>query len=217
MHECRPLSVKVWSEYALFTQPEMKVERVSYPVMTPSAARGILEAIFWKPEFEWRVQEIHVFKPIQFFSVLRNEVAKVASESIKGKLDSDFCADDPDNRTQRHSLVLRDVAYAIVADIRLRTHATDDVAKYRDMFRRRVQRGQCFQRPYMGCREFAAFFSPVSAQDKPIPLNYEVGNMLFDIRYAGGAKGTNIPIFFRPEVSGGVLRVPQHMYEQRGR
>lgn len=206
-----PMTVRVWSDYALFTQPEMKVERVSYPIMTPSAARGILEAIFWKPEFDWRVQEIHVLKPIQFFSILRNEVAKVASGSPKSS--GGFYADDPLNRTQRHSLVLRDVAYLIVADIHLRAHATDDVAKYRDMFRRRVQRGQCFQRPYMGCREFAAHFAPAREEDEAIALDYEVGTMLFDLRYGKTDKSVNIPIFFRAEVCQGVLQVPSGLYE----
>ena len=211
MSEYAPLKVKVWSEYGLFTQPEMKVERVSYPVMTPSAARGILEAIFWKPEIEWRVREIHILKPIQFHSVLRNEVTKVASESIKGKLDSQFFADEM--RTQRHSLILRNVAYVIVADVHLREHATETVAKYRDMFRRRIEKGQCFQRPYMGCREFAAFFSPVAAQDIPMPINYNVGTMLFDMRYPKDPAAPAIPIFFDCQVNGGVAKVPQDLYQ----
>ncbi len=210
MSEYAPLRVKVWSEYGLFTQPEMKVERVSYPVMTPSAARGVLEAIFWKPEMEWRIREIQILKPIQFHSVLRNEVTQVATDAIKGKLDSQFFADEM--RTQRHSLVLRDVAYVIVAEPRLREHATETIAKYRDMFRRRVEKGQCFHRPYMGCREFAAFFAPATVQDVPLPIHYHVGTMLFDMRYPKDSGTPAIPVFFDCHAEGGVVKIPPDLY-----
>lgn len=206
-----PLRVKVWGDYALFTQPEMKVERMSYPVMTPSAARGILEAIFWKPEIWWEVKQIQVLKPIRYHSILRNEVTKVIAETIKGKHYSDYFADE--DRTQRHSLVLRDVAYIITANIRLKDHATDDVAKYRDIFRRRVQRGQCFHRPYLGCREFAASFGEPNPDDQPISVNHEIGTMLFDIQYAKSEKQTHIPVFFQANLKNGILHVPSDLYE----
>src|SRR5437773_1934793 len=114
-----PLEVKVWGDYACFTRPEMKVERVSYTVMTPSAARGVLEAIFWKPEFSWRVREIEVLKPIRYFSILRNEVQRRAS----GRSAEPFYADE--DRTQRHTLGLRDVAYVIRADVAVRAHCSE--------------------------------------------------------------------------------------------
>src|SRR5947207_14467904 len=140
-----PVEVCVWGKVACFTRPEMKVERVSYPVMTPSAARGILEAVFWKPEFRWRVQEIWVLKRIRYTSILRNEVNSRQSErsarswqAVGGGYDA--AAD----RAQRHTLGLRDVAYIIAAQIQLRTHADADPAKYRDQFRRRVRDGRCF-------------------------------------------------------------------------
>ena len=126
-----PLEVKVWGDFACFTRPEMKVERVSYPVMTPSAARGVLEAIFWKPEFSWRIREIQVLQPIRYFSILRNEVNNVASQrSAQGwrKDGGGYFADE--DRAQRHTLALRDVAYVIRADMALKSHANADPAKY---------------------------------------------------------------------------------------
>src|SRR5262245_42567627 len=132
------LEVKVWGELACFTRPEMKSERVSYPVMTPSAARGVLEAIFWKPEFRWQVREICVLKDIRHFSILRNEVNNKAVVSTARKWANSgggyFAEED---RAQRHTLALRDVAYLIRADVVLALHADADVAKYRDQFRRR--------------------------------------------------------------------------------
>jgi CRISPR-associated protein Cas5d len=157
-----PLRVKVWGEYACFTRPEMKVERVSYPVMTPSAARGVLEAIFWKPEFQWRIREIHVLKPLRHIALLRNEVDRRIP--VRGA--QPFFADE--SRAQRHTLALRDVAYIIVADIVLQPHADKDIAAYRDQFQRRVERGQCYRQPYLGCREFAAHFAPPSEYDHAI-------------------------------------------------
>ncbi len=184
-----PLQVKVWGDFACFTRPDMKVERVSYPVMTPSAARGMLEAIFWKPEFAWRVREIHVLNPIRHFSILRNEVNKVAT--VKKSGEGDFYADDSKNREQRHTLALRDVASIIHADIQLRDHATADVAKYRDQFRRRVKHGKCFARPYLGCREFSARFAePDGSESVREDLSDDLGLMLFDQIYREDEGGT---------------------------
>jgi len=208
-----PLEVKVWGDFACFTRPENKVERVSYPVMTPSAARGVLEAIFWKPEFEWRVREIRVLKPIRYFSILRNEIN--TKQSYRSAMSwatngGGYFADE--DRAQRHTLALRDVAYVISADILLRPHADADVAKYRDQFRRRVQRGQCMHRPYLGCREFGADFAEPAESDNPIEVSEDLGLMLGDIRY--GANGQNVPVFFDAKLQQGVLRVPDSIYEE---
>lgn len=204
-----PLEVKVWGDYACFTRPEMKVERVSYTVMTPSAARGILEAILWKPEFSWRVREIAVLKPIRTFSILRNEVQRKASP----RSDLPFYIED--DRTQRHTLGLRDVAYLIRADVVLRPGCRDDPAKYRDQFRRRVQRGECFHRPSLGCREFAADFGPPAPDDLPIsePEAIDLGLTLFDLKYCG-EEGPHEPRFFHARLERGVLRVPQELYAE---
>lgn len=159
MAQQQPLEIKVWGDLACFTRPEMKVERVSYPVITPSAARGVLESIFWKPEFTWVVRELWVLQPIQYLSIVRNEIKTRQSDRTARGWAADgvgnFSA--ADDRTQRHTLALRDVGYVIRADVRLRSDVTDDIAKFRDQFRRRVQRGRFFNAPYLGCREFSAF------------------------------------------------------------
>lgn len=213
-----PLELKVWGEYACFTRPEAKVERVSYPVMTPSAARGVLEAVFWKPEFRWRVLEIAVLRPIRYVGFVRNEVSKTlpAKEVIgaykKGKPYHYFADED---RQQRHTLALREVAYIIRAQVELAPHARDlHEAKYRDQFCRRVARGQCHHIPYLGCREFAASFARPGPEDTPLDLNEDLGRMLFDIRYQPDGSGRGTPLFFEARLEGGVLRVPQELYEQ---
>lgn len=213
--EYPPLEVKVWGEFACFTRPEMKAERVSYPVMTPSAARGILEAIFWKPEFSWRIREIHVLKPIRHFSILRNEVnSKMVVTTAQGwtRAGGGYFAED--DRAQRHTLALRDVSYLIKADISLSAHATDDIAKYRDQFRRRVSRGQCYHRPYLGCREFAACFGPSDGSERPIELSDDLGRMLFDLDYELDNSGRGTPRFFTATLQRGVLRIPAELYER---
>ena len=162
MNSYPPLQVKVWGERACFTRPETKVERVSYSVMTPSAARGILEAIFWKPEFFWQVREIQVLKPIRHFSILRNEVNDRMSHKAAQrwmKEGGGYFADEREHRAQRHTLGLYDVSYVIRADVALKPDVSYSEAKYRDQFRRRVKRGRCYHRPYLGCREFAAEFT----------------------------------------------------------
>lgn len=202
----RPLQVRVWGDFACFTNPAMKVERATYPVMTPSAARGILEAIFWKPEFTWRVEEIWVLRPIHYFSILRNEVNARASERAArtwAAATGGYVA--ADDRAQRHTLALRDVDYLIQAQVDLRPHAQADAAKYRDQFRRRVQRGQCFATPYLGCREWSAAFAEPHGDEQPIPLSLDLGLMLHDLTYH--AKGAR-PSFFQAHLADGVLRVP---------
>ena len=227
-----PLEVKVWGDFACFTRPEFGAERVSYEVMTPSAARGVLEAIFWKPEFRWLVREIRVLNPIRRFSILRNEMNSTQSErTAKGweKNGGGYYADE--DRAQRHTLCLRDVAYIISADIELKEHATDPPAKYRDQFRRRVQRGQCFNQPYLGTREFSAFFGSPDGTEQPIDVSDDLGLMLFDVDFipssngavsyaAHGEQGREIvkgdaqPRFFQARLDRGILRVPPEMYER---
>ncbi len=215
MGDLVPLRVKVWGDFACFTRPEMKVERVSYPVMTPSAARGVLEAIFWKPEFHWRIREIKVLRPIQHFSILRNEVNSRASERSARSWEKDgggYSADE--DRAQRHTLALRDVSYVIVADTALAAHATaEHPAKYRDQFRRRVQRGQCHFPPYLGCREFAASFAEPPPEDRPLDLSMDLGLMLFDLDYADDGSGRGTPRFFEARLDSGVLHVPAELYQ----
>lgn len=208
------LEVKVWGDFACFTRPEMKVERVSYPVMTPSAARGVLEAIFWKPECAWQVREIHVLKPIRYVSLLRNEINNRQSDRTAGEwARSGFGGyDSTSDRAQRHTLALREVAYVIKADIVLRDEPRADAAKYRDQFRRRIGRGQHFAAPFLGTREFAAFFAPPTGSERPIPHSEMLGRMLFDLQFSGQASGSARPIFFDAELHDGVLRVPRELY-----
>ncbi|MFQ6099394.1 MAG: type I-C CRISPR-associated protein Cas5c [Armatimonadota bacterium] len=209
--------MRVWGDYACFTRPEMKVERVSYPVMTPSAARGVLEAIFWRPEFTWRVAEIWVLKRVQYFSILRNEMYHRESErSARGWQRSGglggydaTSTKSPENRVQRHTLGLRDVAYVIRADIAVRPGVGEDPAKFRDQFRRRVRDGRCFATPYLGCREFSASFAEPSGADRPIDWTEDLGTMLLDIDYATDGSGRGKPRFFEARVEAGVLRMPK--------
>jgi CRISPR-associated protein Cas5d len=213
--ELPELEVKVWGEFACFTRPEMKAERVSYSVMTPSAARGILEAIFWKPEISWQVREIWVLNSIRHFSILRNEVnSKVALSTARGwaRGGGGYFADE--DRAQRHTLALRDVAYLVKADITLASHATDDVAKYRDQFRRRVGHGQCYHQPYFGCREFVASFGPPDGTERPIDLTDDLGRILFDLDYAADKSGRGRPHFFAARLENGILRVPHELYRK---
>jgi len=212
-----PLAVKVRGDLACFTRPEAKVERVSYPVMTPSAARGVLEAIFWKPEFAWQVEEIAVLCPIRYASIRRNELNARASERTAqswGRSGGGFFVDTVDDkgkptyRTQRHTLALRDVAYVIRATPEPRSGAAADAAKYRDQFRRRVVQGRCFAMPYLGCREFAAGFAEPDGTERPIPVDDDLGRMLLDIAYEPDRSGRGRPVFFDAALAAGVLRVP---------
>src|SRR6266516_4332687 len=179
-----PVEVCVWGKFACFTRPEMKVERVSYEMMTPSAARGILEAIFWKPEFRWEVREISVLKPIRYCSIVRNEVNNRAIATTAhqwAQKGGGYFADE--DRAQRHTLALRDVAYVIAADATLQPGVEADPAKFRDQFRRRVARGQCYFTPCLGCREFAASFEELDGNEQPIERTVDLGRMLFDLDY----------------------------------
>lgn len=188
----------VWGDYACWTRPEMKAERVSYDVMTPSGARGILEAIYWKPQVRWMVDRIRVLKPIRFANIRRNEVEphKVPQTKIHKSMrdaTSRLSIHADENRQQRAALVLTDVCYGIEAHLELLdpreldgTTNTEPVAKHLDILRRRLQRGACFHRPYLGCREFAAHFRPAEPevfQTCPESLKGEkdLGFMLYDM------------------------------------
>lgn len=167
--------IKVGGDYACFTNPNLKVERVSYPVMTPAAARGILEAIFWKPAFRWEIRSITVLKPIKTLSIMRNEIED--RQSAKPIVIEE-------KRQQRVSLVLKDVEYVIEADMAL-VWKSERIEKYRDQFRRRLDRGACHHTPYLGTREFAAWFEPASGDETPEVVidNQYLGVMFFDTAY----------------------------------
>ncbi len=198
MHE-RNVTVRVRGEFACFTRPESKVERVSYPIVTPSAARGILEAIYWHPEFTWRINAIHVLAPVRTFSILRNEVEGKMSPS------SDFMFAN-EHRTQRHSVCLRDVDYLLVAEP-IAKPGTENPQKHREIFERRVAKGRCFHRPCLGTREFAAEFDSAANAPDPIDWNDDLGLMLWDLDFSSG-KPPYRPMFFRANVEGGVMHVP---------
>jgi CRISPR-associated protein Cas5d len=205
-----PLTVKVWGDFACFTRPEMKVERVSYPVMTPSAARGVLEAIFWKPQFTWLVQEVWVLKPIRYFSILRNEVNIRASPHAAASWERQGGGYDASaDRAQRHTLALREVAYLIKAQVEVRPDVAEDPAKFRDQFHRRVAGGRCFATPCLGCREFSAAFSESDGTERPIGRTEDLGPMLLDLDYATDGSGRGTPRFFPARLERGVLYVPK--------
>lgn len=205
------IAVHVWGEYACFTRPEMKVERVSYDVPTPSAARGILESILWKPAIEWRVRMIEVLKPIRWATIRRNEVGsqgswKLARQAMnQGRLAEGITVEDV--RQQRAALVLRDVAYVIHAEFLMTERAgpDDNEGKFLDMFRRRVEKGQCYRRPYLGTREFAAHFGPIPEEYEAIQEVRDLGWMFYDFDYSTKPPGDR---FFRAELRNGRIEVP---------
>ncbi len=180
--------VKVWGDYACFTRPDLKVERMTYPCMTPSAARGILDCILWKPEFTWHVQRIIVLKPVKFASVKRNEINKK-----QGKTPIIIERD----RAQRNSIILKNVSYIIEASVYQATSPVKNpTKKYVEMFNRRVGKGQCWRRPSLGTREFAAEFSLPESGDfeKRIKEEIPIGSMFLDMWY--DEKGVPTPKFF---------------------
>nr|WP_316655124.1 type I-C CRISPR-associated protein Cas5c [uncultured Gellertiella sp.] len=209
------IRLRVSGDYGCFTRPETKVERVSYDVMTPSAARGILEAVHWKPAIRWVVDAIHVLEPIRFQSIRRNEVGhkapagKIRSALKRGDLEGLNLLVDED-RQQRASLVLVRPAYLIEAHFEMTGKAgpDDSEGKHLDIFNRRAERGQCFHQPCLGTREFAARFALVPP-DAPLPAaigdSRDLGFMLFDIDHQ--AKGRP-SLFFRAKLEKGVMPVP---------
>ena len=218
------IRLKVSGPRACFTRPEMKVERVSYDVMTPSAARGILEAIHWKPAIRWIVDEIAVLKPIRFQSIRRNEVgakvpARAAATAMKSGKVGDLMMLVEENRQQRAATLLCDVGYVISAHFEMTPRAGDDdnPAKHLDTFNRRARRGQCFHQPCLGTREFPADFELLElgapmpqpdAADRTPELGFgrprDLGFMLFDIDHGGSGASH----FFRATLQDGVVKVP---------
>lgn len=193
------LAVRVWGPLACFTRPEYAAERVSYPVITPPAAVGVLSAIFWKPEFDWIVTRIWILAEPKWASMTRNEVKKRASLNNPIDVQAD--------RTQRHNLFLRDVDYVIFCRPALRAHATEPIAKYRDQFRRRVERGAFFSPPYLGLREYTASFGPAKLSEvKPLAgLTIPIGPMSLDLGYSADDGRETTPEFFTAIVRDGVL------------
>lgn len=219
------IALAVWGELALFSRPDFRVERVSYPVITPSAARGVLEAVFWKPEFAYRIRRIDVVHPGTTVSVLRNEIK---DRQGKTPIQTDK------SRTQRTALMLKNVRYVLHADLVLRPHATDHIAKYRSQLERAIDKGQCFHRPYLGTRECSAFFAAPEPTDVPdASFSLHIGTMLFDLAFAPGeatggfsfrrqdgngkqlVKGSATPVFFDAKVESGVLDLEPHKHLYR--
>jgi CRISPR-associated protein Cas5d len=220
--------LEISGEFACFTRPEMKVERVSYDVITPSAARAVFEAILWKPSIRWQVSKIEVLNPILWINLRRNEVSKAASMRVPY-----IYADDESVRQQRAGLFLRDVKYRIYARFELRDPSfhkanfphlskravnegeedlerePDLAVKFMSIFERRAAKGQCVNQPYLGCREFAAAFKLVDPQDSPaIPIREtrDLGYMLYDLDYTSPTDPK--PRFFRAQLLNGVINVP---------
>lgn len=225
------VKVRVKGDYACFTQPALKVERMTYPCMTPSAARGVLECILWKPEFQWVIKCIKVLKPVSFTSFKRNELSTIQVNAPIDITELDSKG-SPKNRTQRNSIVLRDVEYIIEAAIFMTEdnirkvkdrdrkngcNPCEPVVKYRDMFTRRVSKGQCWHQPYLGTREFSCDFFPVTTEDEnrvaELNLTYPIGSMLFDIWYDENHKA--IPLYMHDaKVVNGVLACPSELNEK---
>lgn len=209
------IALRIVADFACFTRPEMKVERVSYDAITPSAARGILEAIYWKPQITWVIDRLHVLRPIRFTNIRRNEVgakasadtAMTAMKAGRGRLGIYV----EEERQQRAATILRDVDYVIEAHFDLRG-GDDPPAKHFEMFKRRAENGQCFHRPYLGCREFPCHFEWLDGPPPPgfyatPPNNGErdLGFMLHDIDF----ENDMTPRFFRAVMRDGVITVPR--------
>ena len=206
------IQVEVWGDYALFTRPELKVERVSYDVMTPSAARGLIEAIYWHPGLRWHIDRIHVMNPIAFTNIRRNEVKdKILASNVRTAMtggDKPLALYTRESIQQRASMVLTNVRYVIDCHFTMTDKAapTDNEGKFIDIARRRLARGQCYHQPCFGCREFPAHFRPWPGGPVPtIPESRPLGLMLYDMDYADPR---NIqPMFFMAELKDGVLEV----------
>lgn len=215
--------IEVWGDYACFTRPELKVERVSYPVITPSAARNILQAIFWKPAIEWRITRIEVINPIRWFSIKRNEVGAVGAGNPNAR---PIIATE--KRQQKNTLMLRDVRYRIYARMIFISpgnrcgneihEAGDDenIGKYRAIFERRASRGQCFTPPYLGTRECAAYFKLLPEKAKGgndlLKQSDDFGFMLYDLDYSDPQNPTRM--FFRANMNDGIIEVPDRDSEE---
>lgn len=208
--------VKAWGDMALFTRPELKVERYSYDVITPSAARGMLESVYWHPGMRYVIDRIHVLNPIEFTSVRRNEVKSKASAALlrsasegKKSLPHIYAGDEI---VQRASVVLTDVCYVIEAHFEMTKDASEDdnPGKFCDIFRRRLEKGQCYSQPYFGCREFAANLAPVEGEWPPHGAYSDVaekdlGLMLYDMDYSDPSEYK--PMFFKAVMRNGIIDV----------
>ena len=199
------IQVEVWGDYALFTRPELKVERVSYDVMTPSAARGIIEAVYWHPGLRWHVDRIHVMNPIAFTNIRRNEVKdKISAANVRSVMNGvhrPLAIYTGESIQQRASMVLTNVHYVIDAHFTMtdKANPTDSEGKFIDIARRRLERGQCYHQPCFGCREFPTNFR--AWRGGPVPL----GIMLYDMDYSDPRDIQ--PMFFMAELTNGVLEV----------
>lgn len=208
--------LEVSGDYACFTRPEMKVERVSYDVITPSAARAIFEAILWKPAIRWRITRIEVLNPINWINLRRNEVGAVISErnvkTAMKKGDGKLGLYIEDERQQRAGLFLRDVKYRIHAHFEMTNRANgNSPVKFSEMFERRAKKGQCFNQPYLGCREFSANFSLVNSEEVIQPEqnsanDRDLGWMLYDLDYTDVSNPA--PRFFHAQMKAGVVDIP---------
>ena len=222
------IKLHIWGENACFTRPEMKVERVSYDVITPSAARGILEALQWKPAIRWVIDQIEVLEPIRFESIRRNEVAsKISARNVASAMNAGstenlyMLVDEGKERQQRAATILRKVGYIIQAHFVLTNKAgkDDNEGKHLDTFKRRARKGQCFHRPYLGTREFPAEFALL--EDDTLPKsnllekdrNKDFGWMLHDIDFAND----NAAHFFRADMEDGIIKVPPFHSEEVSR
>lgn len=207
------IKLEVWGEYALFSRPELKVERMSYDVITPSAARGIMESIFWHPGLRYVIDRIYVLSKIQYANIRRNEVkSKILSSKVKagmlsGRID-DLYINTKEDIVQRAALVLKNPHYVIEChfDMTDKANASDNPGKFQDIIKRRINRGQCFHTPYFGCREFPVKFKLYEFED--VPTFYEMeerdlGLMLYDFDYSDPNDIT--PMFFRAKLEKGVL------------
>ncbi|MCA9248064.1 MAG: type I-C CRISPR-associated protein Cas5 [Planctomycetales bacterium] len=222
-----PIRLKVWGDFACFTRPEMKVERVSYDAITPSAARGILEAIYWKPQVRWVIERLHVLNPIRWTNLRRNEVASKASaanakKAMNGSASAPLALFVEEDRQQRAATILRDVAYAIEARFEL-VDESEPVEKHYNMFKRRAERGQYFHHPYLGTREFSCDFDWIDGlvPESQLSGDTDLGYMLHDIAYHPtdakqfdtisrhtGQKLLATPLFFRAVMRNGAIDVP---------
>ena len=226
-----PQILEVWGDLACYSRPELKVERFSYPCITPSAARGVFDAIFAKPpEFRWQVTAVELLTPPSYIALRRNEVKdKVNVQAVLGWMDGkrepepiwadgdrDLLGTDEKGRTQRQTMALRDVRYRLHAEIRPWPGHEGKQTSLEAQFRRRAERGKCFHQPYLGCREFPAYFELVNDGSEvapPVKLDQDLGFMLydvFDLSRPGGAHDAPAVSLFKAELRGGILRIPDY-------
>ncbi len=210
------IKAEVWGDYALFSRPELKVERVSYDVITPSAARGLIEAVYWHPGLKWHIDRIHVCQPIRFANIRRNEVkSKISARNVRKVMEGGrkpLYISTADDIQQRAAMVLRDVRYVIEAHFDMTDKAApgDNPGKCKDIVRRRLEKGQCYHQPCFGCREFPAHFRLFEGETVPVAEELQgkerdLGLMLYDMDYSNPRDIQ--PLFFRAVLRNGVLEV----------